>query len=173
MNVRQLLLPLPPSLISCLPPTSQAISKTSAQVLHCLKAVAVLPKGPSGTGLLDKWCLRILRIADEVADHLGLHLQLMLGFLREFEAQLGVKIICSQETEPMGTAGPLALARKILDDGSGDPFFVLNSDVISEYPLKAMLEFHKAHNAEATIMVTKVRTSFAAAKATSYRCNFF
>ena len=26
----------------------------------------------------------------------------------------------------MGTAGPLALARDILDDKSGDPFFVLN-----------------------------------------------
>lgn len=26
----------------------------------------------------------------------------------------------------MGTAGPLALAREILDDGSGSPFFVLN-----------------------------------------------
>jgi len=31
-----------------------------------------------------------------------------------------------QENEPMGTAGPLGLARDILDDGSGDPFFVLN-----------------------------------------------
>ena len=26
----------------------------------------------------------------------------------------------------MGTAGPLALARALLDDGSGKPFFVLN-----------------------------------------------
>jgi hypothetical protein len=26
----------------------------------------------------------------------------------------------------MGTAGPLALARELLDDGSGTPFFVLN-----------------------------------------------
>ena len=26
----------------------------------------------------------------------------------------------------MGTAGPLGLAREILDDGSGEPFFVLN-----------------------------------------------
>lgn len=26
----------------------------------------------------------------------------------------------------MGTAGPLALARHLLDDGSGKPFFVLN-----------------------------------------------
>ncbi len=31
-----------------------------------------------------------------------------------------------QETEPMGTAGPLKLAEEILSDGSGDPFFVLN-----------------------------------------------
>lgn len=33
---------------------------------------------------------------------------------------------CLQEKEPMGTAGPLALAKELLDDGSGQPFFVLN-----------------------------------------------
>ena len=59
----------------------------------------------------------------------------------------------------MGTAGPLALARQELDDGSGEPFFVLNSDVICEYPLKEMLAFHKARNAEGTLLVTKVRES--------------
>ena len=80
----------------------------------------------------------------------------MMNFLRDFEKSIGIKITCSQETEPMGTAGPLALAREKLDDGSGDPFFVLNSDVISEYPLKEMIEFHKKHGGEATIMVTKV-----------------
>ncbi|KAI4382810.1 hypothetical protein MLD38_008723 [Melastoma candidum] len=68
----------------------------------------------------------------------------MLNFLKEFEAQIGIKITCSQETEPLGTAGPLALARDKLVDDSGEPFFVLNSDVISEYPLKEMIEFHKA-----------------------------
>ncbi|CAM6049829.1 unnamed protein product [Sphagnum compactum] len=82
--------------------------------------------------------------------------EVMMNFIRDFEEKLGIKIICSQEMEPMGTAGPLALARKILDDGSGDPFFVLNSDVISEYPLGQMIEFHKSHGGEATIMVTKV-----------------
>jgi mannose-1-phosphate guanylyltransferase len=56
----------------------------------------------------------------------------------------------------MGTAGPLALARDKLLDGSGEPFFVLNADVICEYPLKDMLAFHLAHQAEATIFVTKV-----------------
>ena len=79
-----------------------------------------------------------------------------MNFLLDFEKKLGIKITCSREVEPMGTAGPLALARDKLDDGSGDSFFVLNSDVISEYPLKEMIEFHEKHGGEATIMVTKV-----------------
>lgn len=81
----------------------------------------------------------------------------MLNFLKDFEAKLGIKITCSQETEPLGTAGPLALARDNLVDGSGEPFFVLNSDVISEYPLDKMIEFHKSHGGEASIMVTQVK----------------
>jgi hypothetical protein len=54
----------------------------------------------------------------------------MMGFIAEWEPKLGVKIVCSQEKEPMGTAGPLALARELLDDGSGQPFFVLNRCVL-------------------------------------------
>lgn len=80
----------------------------------------------------------------------------MMSFLKGWEAKLDIKITCSQEKEPMGTAGPLALARDILDDGSGDPFFVLNSDVICEYPLRDMLEFHRSRKAEGTLLVTKV-----------------
>eukprot|EP00271_Cylindrocystis_brebissonii_P011168 TRINITY_DN2802_c0_g1_i1.p1 TRINITY_DN2802_c0_g1~~TRINITY_DN2802_c0_g1_i1.p1 ORF type:complete len:361 (-),score=63.29 TRINITY_DN2802_c0_g1_i1:1507-2589(-) len=93
---------------------------------------------------------------DEVVLAINYQPEVMLSFLKEFESRLDIKIVCSQENEPMGTAGPLALARQILDDGSGEPFFVLNSDVISEYPLKQMLDFHKSKNAEATLMVTKV-----------------
>lgn len=80
----------------------------------------------------------------------------MLNFLKDFETKLGIKITCSQETEPLGTAGPLALARDKLVDEHCEPFFVLNSDVISEYPLKQMIDFHKSHGGEASIMVTKV-----------------
>ncbi|XP_042435270.1 probable mannose-1-phosphate guanylyltransferase 1 isoform X2 [Zingiber officinale] len=80
----------------------------------------------------------------------------MISFLKDFEDKLGIKITCSQETEPLGTAGPLALARDKLIDGSGEPFFVLNSDVISEYPFANLIQFHKSHGGEATVMVTKV-----------------
>ncbi|KAJ4872428.1 putative mannose-1-phosphate guanylyltransferase 3 [Raphanus sativus] len=85
------------------------------------------------------------------------YLIVMLNFVKEYEKKLEMKITFSQETEPLGTAGPLALARdKLLDDESGTPFFVLNSDVICEYPLLEMIQFHKSHGAEASIMVTKV-----------------
>ncbi|KAG6488505.1 probable mannose-1-phosphate guanylyltransferase 3 [Zingiber officinale] len=82
--------------------------------------------------------------------------EVMISFLEDFEDKLGIKITCSQETEPLGTAGPLALARDKLIDGSGEPFFVLNSDVISEYPFAELIQFHKSHGGKATIMVTKV-----------------
>lgn len=88
----------------------------------------------------------------------------MYNFLKDSEDKLGVKITCSQETEPLGTAGPLALARDKLVDGSGEPFFVLNCDVISEYPFAELVRFHKSHNGEATIMVTKVNPCFSAVR---------
>jgi len=69
--------------------------------------------------------------------------------------RLGVKITYSKEDEPLGTAGPLALAKDILSKDK-QPFFVLNSDVICPFPFGEMLEFHKNHGGEGTIMVTKV-----------------
>ena len=81
----------------------------------------------------------------------------MRAFCEEWEQTLGVKITLSHEDEPLGTAGPLALAKDILDDGSGEPFFVMNSDVICAYPLADMMAHHMRKNAEATLLVTKVR----------------
>eukprot|EP01086_Lenisia_limosa_P016422 TRINITY_DN620_c0_g3_i1.p1 TRINITY_DN620_c0_g3~~TRINITY_DN620_c0_g3_i1.p1 ORF type:complete len:359 (-),score=115.41 TRINITY_DN620_c0_g3_i1:52-1128(-) len=72
----------------------------------------------------------------------------------EYSERTGIKVSYSLETEPMGTAGPLALARERLNDG--DPFFVLNSDVTCEYPFERMLKFHRAHGKEGSIFVTKV-----------------
>ncbi len=94
---------------------------------------------------------------DEVVLAINYRPQVMMDFLKDWEEKLGIKITCSQEEEPMGTAGPLALAKDILNkDGKGAPFFVLNSDVICEYPLKEMMEQHIKSKAEATILVTKV-----------------
>lgn len=69
--------------------------------------------------------------------------------------KLGISIIFSHETEPLGTAGPLALAKNILSK-SPKPFFVLNSDIICDFPFKELAEFHEKHGKEGTIVVTRV-----------------
>ena len=60
----------------------------------------------------------------------------------------------SQEDEPLGTAGPIALARELIKDDTSEPFFVLNSDVICDFQFQKMIDFHKAHGKEGTIEVS-------------------
>jgi len=81
--------------------------------------------------------------------------EVMIEKLTEYEKTFGVKITFSLETEPLGTAGPLALAREILTKDDS-PFFVLNADVICNYPFQQLLEFHKSHGKQGTIVATKV-----------------
>lgn len=75
--------------------------------------------------------------------------------LSEAAKKLGVNLIFSHENEPLGTAGPLALASEILSEND-DSFFVLNSDIICDFPFKEMITFHKNHGKEGTICVTQV-----------------
>ncbi len=80
----------------------------------------------------------------------------MKAELEKWSAELGVKFHFSVETSPLGTAGPLALARELLQ-GDDEPFFVLNSDVTCKFPLRELLAHHKRHGKEGTIMVTQVK----------------
>ena len=78
--------------------------------------------------------------------------------LETLEKKYGLKITCSLESEPLGTAGPIRLAKElILKDNEEGLLFVFNSDVICNYPLDKLKEFHKAHGKEGTIMVTEVK----------------
>jgi mannose-1-phosphate guanylyltransferase len=75
--------------------------------------------------------------------------------LKAQEEKLGIRISTSHEKEPLGTAGPLALARDMLMEDN-EPFFVLNSDIICDFPFADMIAFHRNHGKEGTIVVTKV-----------------
>ncbi|KAM6062344.1 mannose-1-phosphate guanylyltransferase catalytic subunit beta isoform 2-T2 [Chlamydotis macqueenii] len=75
--------------------------------------------------------------------------------MREQEQRLGIRISLSHEKEPLGTAGPLALAQDLLAE-DGEPFFVLNSDVICEFPFAALARFHRQHGGEGSLVVTRV-----------------
>ncbi|OQR85459.1 mannose-1-phosphate guanyltransferase beta [Achlya hypogyna] len=80
----------------------------------------------------------------------------MLPALTHIARDIGIKITCSHETEPLGTAGPLALARAHLDEVP-EPFFVINSDIMADFTvLRAALDFHKSHGAEGTLLLTQV-----------------
>ncbi|XP_056886633.1 LOW QUALITY PROTEIN: mannose-1-phosphate guanyltransferase beta [Takifugu flavidus] len=92
-------------------------------------------------------------------DHVVLAVSYMSELLeremRVQEQRLGIRISLSHEEEPLGTAGPLALARELLT-ADEEPFFVLNSDVICDFPFRDMLQFHRDHGREGTIVVTRV-----------------
>lgn len=81
--------------------------------------------------------------------------EMMEAALAEYEKQFGVNITFSIETEPLDTAGPLKLAENVLRKDE-EPFFVLNSDVICDFPFADLAAFHKSHGKEGTIVVTKV-----------------
>jgi mannose-1-phosphate guanylyltransferase len=80
----------------------------------------------------------------------------MMSAIAHLESKYSIKIVCSVESEPLGTAGPIALAASHLQGSEEEPFFVLNSDVTCDYPLADMIRFHKAHGKEGTILVTRV-----------------
>ncbi|MBU2638764.1 MAG: NTP transferase domain-containing protein [Nanoarchaeota archaeon] len=66
--------------------------------------------------------------------------------------RFGVTIHYIEETEPLGTAGPLNLARKYLTE----PFVMCNADELKDIDLTDMYIFHKNNHALATIALTTV-----------------
>ncbi|KAJ3046332.1 mannose-1-phosphate guanyltransferase [Rhizophlyctis rosea] len=81
--------------------------------------------------------------------------EIMANFMQKYEKEFGIRIHFSVENEPLDTAGPLALAKDILSKDD-TPFFVLNSDVICDFPFEELADFHKSHGGEGTIFVTRV-----------------
>jgi mannose-1-phosphate guanylyltransferase len=66
--------------------------------------------------------------------------------------RFGVSITYIEETEPLGTAGPLNLARPYLTD----TFVMCNADELKNIDLNEMYIFHKEIGAAATIALTTV-----------------
>jgi dTDP-glucose pyrophosphorylase/CBS domain-containing protein len=60
----------------------------------------------------------------------------------------GVDIRYVREDQPLGTAGALSLL-----DESDDPLLVINGDILTRVDFRAMLDFHREHQAELTIGV--------------------
>lgn len=67
-------------------------------------------------------------------------------------SQFGVKLISSIEDTPLGTAGAVKNADKYLDE----TFLGLNGDIFTDLDITAMIAFHQARKAKATIALTPV-----------------
>ncbi|MFC2154104.1 sugar phosphate nucleotidyltransferase [Candidatus Altiarchaeota archaeon] len=67
-------------------------------------------------------------------------------------SKFGVNITYLEEKEPLGTAGPLKLGKKLLNE----PFLMFNGDVLANIDLYDMMRLHDENNAVATIALTPV-----------------
>lgn len=63
-------------------------------------------------------------------------------------------IIYSREERPLGTGGPIKKAADLL--ANGDPFLVLNGDIISDIDYKRLVDYHNEKGSLATIALIQV-----------------
>lgn len=97
------------------------------------------------------FALQLLRqagIRDVVINlhHLGHLIRAALGDGSTY----GVRLTYSEENPILDTGGAIAAARQFLD---GDTFVVVNADVVIDMPLRDVLDFHRRHEATATMVL--------------------
>ena len=68
-------------------------------------------------------------------------------------ADFGVKITYVTPLQDMGTAGAVKAAEKYLDE----PFMVISGDLLTDFNLKKIIDFHVENKAKATITLTSVK----------------
>ncbi len=69
----------------------------------------------------------------------------------------GVKISYSQEVKPLGTGGPIKEAEfQLIEENNGDPFFVLNGDILSNLDYNSLYKAHINSEAEITIALHEI-----------------
>ena len=151
---------------------SQEIELLLAEALGInIPSKAVLLVGGRGTRLrplTDKIPKALLQVQGKpVTEHLFNLLKkygirdviLCVGYLKDkikeyFEegSDFGVNINYVEENEPLGTAGPLKLAKKHLKES----FIVSNGDELKDINIPRMFRLHKRKNALVTIALTTV-----------------
>jgi mannose-1-phosphate guanylyltransferase len=92
--------------------------------------------------------VNVHHLADMVVDYL------------QKNSNFGMRIEISREGELLDTGGGLKKAGWFfLEHGSNDPFLVHNVDILSTIDFQRMLQFHRDHDALATLAVQKRETS--------------
>jgi len=79
---------------------------------------------------------------------LGWQAELIRAFCGD-GSRFGVRIRYVVETQPLGTAGPIALCRPLLDPG--EPFLVMNGDIVTQLDFARLAAFHRERGAQLTV----------------------
>jgi NDP-mannose synthase len=109
----------------------------------------VLPKPLMPVG--DKPILELLIHAlkkqnvGEITLSVGYLSSLLIAYLGNGE-RLNIPIEYSHESEPLGTAGPLAIVERL-----DSTFLAMNGDLLTDLDFKKMIEFHRANKADVTV----------------------
>lgn len=83
----------------------------------------------------QRFFISVHYLAEQIIDHFG------------DGSAWGVEIVYVEETRPLGTAGALSLLPEIPDQ----PLLVMNGDVLTSARFNHLLEFHREHDAAATM----------------------
>jgi NDP-sugar pyrophosphorylase family protein len=84
----------------------------------------------------------------EVILALGYQAQLIRAYCGD-GSRFGVRITYVEEPRPLGTAGPLALCRSLLDPD--EPFLLMNGDIVTRVDFGRLRRFHEQSRAQLTI----------------------
>jgi NDP-sugar pyrophosphorylase family protein len=68
----------------------------------------------------------------------------------------GIRMIVSQETEPLGTCGPLTLVAEHLTE----PFFMMNGDILTDIDFRKLADFALAKPAWLTVVTKEIAIPF-------------
>jgi len=101
----------------------------------------------------------VMHVMDLLKSHGVTNIYLAIGYkgekIKEYFGNgslFGFNIKYIEEKKPLGTAGPLRLAKKYLDE----TFFIVWGDILSEIDLTDFMHFHKNNAGLATVALTTV-----------------
>lgn len=112
------------------------------------------PLLPVGKKPILELLLERLRLScvDEAIIATGYQAEMIEAYFRD-GARVGVKLTYHTETQPLGTAGPLAALAEQLEH----PFFVVNGDILTRVDFADLYRFHLSQDADLTIAIREFR----------------
>jgi lipopolysaccharide/colanic/teichoic acid biosynthesis glycosyltransferase/dTDP-glucose pyrophosphorylase len=130
-------------------PGKRAIILAGGKGVRLAPLTKVIPKPLVPIGDMPILEVVIRQLKNQGFEQITLAVGYLSGLIKAYfqdGSRFGVRIDYSSESEPLGTAGPLALI-----DNLKDTFLVMNADVLTNIDYNELISYHLTHQAAATI----------------------